>query len=132
MQARLLIPAATLAALALPASPVAAKQVALTIADNGKTVTLHQGDTIAVTLDANQTTPFHWVITRHPRPAVAKVTLNRYVQGTSGVAGAPGTQRYRLKATGVGMTTFAAQYQEITSGAVGTGHSRFAVHVRVR
>jgi predicted secreted protein len=132
MQARLLMPAATLAALALTASPAAAKQVALTIADTGRTVTVHQGDTIAIALASNQTTPFHWVVTTHPRAAVARVVSARYVEGDTGLAGAPGVQRYRLRATGAGRTSFKTEYQEITSGDVGTGKSTFSVTIRVR
>jgi predicted secreted protein len=132
MQARLLMSATTLAALALTASPAAAKQVALTIADSGTTVSVHRGDTIAIALAANQTTPFHWVVTRKPQTTVARVTSSRYVQGTTGLAGAPGMQRYRLKATGKGRTAFATQYQEISSGTVGTGKSTFSVTIRVR
>jgi predicted secreted protein len=132
MQARLLMPAATLAALALTASPAAAKQVALTIADTGTTVTVHRGDTIAIALASNQTTPYHWVVTWRPRPKVARLTSSRYVQGTGGVPGAPGTQRYRLKAAGTGRTTFATEYQEISTGAIGTGKSTFSVTIRVR
>jgi predicted secreted protein len=132
MQARLLMPAAALAALALTASPAAAKQVALTIDDTGSTVTLHKGDTIAIALESNQTTPFHWVVTTKPRPQVGRVTVNRYIQGTAGLAGAPGMQRYVIRATGKGTTRFAAQYQEITSGSVGSGDSTFAVRIRVR
>jgi predicted secreted protein len=132
MQARLLMPAALLAALTFTASPAAAKQVTLTIADTGTTVSVHQGDTIAIALPANQTTPYHWVVTWRPRPAVARVASSRYVQGTSGLPGAPGTQRYRLKATGAGRTAFAAEYQEISSGTIGTGKSTFSVTVRVR
>src|SRR4051812_18760987 len=107
MQARLLMPAAALAALALTASPAAAKQVAVTIADTGTTVTVHRGDTIRVALDANETTPYHWVVTRRPRAAVARIVTDRYLPGTSGMPGAPGTQRYTLKATGTGRTSFA-------------------------
>jgi predicted secreted protein len=132
MQARLLMPAVALAALALPASPAAAKQVALTIADTGTTVSVHRGDTIRVALEANETTPFHWVVTRRPRATVAKVTSSRYVQSPSDLAGAPGLQHYTVKATGRGRTSFAAQYQEISSGAVGSGSSRFTVTIRVR
>jgi predicted secreted protein len=132
MQARLLMPAATLAALTLTASPAAAKQVALTIADTGKTVTVHEGDTIAIALKANQTTPFHWVVTTRPKARVARVVSARYVQGTTGLAGAPGTQRYRLRATGAGRTSFTTEYQEISSGAVGSGPSTFSVTIRVR
>jgi predicted secreted protein len=129
---RLLLPVAALATLALAATPAAAKQVQLTIADDGRTIAVAPGDTLVVTLDANQTTPFHWVVTQRPKPSVVRISSAKYVQPSAPIPGKGGTQRYVLKAVGGGLTRFHAQYQEISTGhRQGTG-SIFAVRIRVK
>jgi predicted secreted protein len=129
---RLLLAAvAAVAGLGATASTAAAKQVKLTIADDGAHVRVAKGDTIAITLAANQTTPFHWVAYDKPNPKVARLTGARYVQGGSGMPGAGGTQRYTIKATGKGATAFATQYQEISTGAPGRGRSDFVITITV-
>jgi predicted secreted protein len=127
-----LVPAAALAALAVTAVPASAKQVKLSIADTGKTVMVSKGDTIAITLPSNQTTPYHWVIVGKPSTKVAKVTRNQYVGSGSGVPGAPGHQYYTIAAKGTGKTNFTAQYQEISTGEEGTGKSAFSIAIKVR
>jgi len=123
---------AAAAALGIAATPAAAKQVKLTIADDGAHVKVDKGDTIAISLPSNQTTPFHWVVTAKPKTRVAKLTSARYVQGGSNLPGAGGTQRYTIKATGTGATAFATQYQEISTGAPGRGRSDFVITITVR
>jgi predicted secreted protein len=123
---------AAVATLGIAAGPAAAKQVKLTIADDGAHVKVDKGDTIAISLPSNQTTPFHWVVTAKPKTRVAKLTNARYVQGGSNLPGAGGTQRYTIKATGTGATAFATQYQEISTGAPGRGRSDFVITITVR
>jgi predicted secreted protein len=125
-------PLAAVAALAVAAVPASAKQVRLTIKDTGKTVVVHKGDTIAIALPSNQTTPYHWVVTGKPNAKVARVTRNQYVASNSGTPGAPGRQHYTIAARGTGKTNFTAQYQEISSGEEGTGQSEFSIAIRVR
>jgi predicted secreted protein len=135
MHRRLLIPALALATLSVASAPAAAKQVTLTIADSGHTVTVHRGDTIRVALKANETTPYHWVVTKRPDRSVARVTSARYVQSAGedgGMVGVGGTQRYTLDAVRAGSTRFVTQYQEISTGEVSGSDSRFAVRIRVR
>lgn len=132
MHGRLLLaPVAAAAALAVAAGPAAAKQVNLTIADTGGTVSVKKGDTISITLAANQTTPYHWVVTARPKPSVARVTRSRYIQGGSNLPGAGGTQRYVIRATGKGRTGFETEYQELNTGQPGSGRSDFAITIKV-
>ena len=63
---------------------------------------------------------------------MARLTSAKYVQGGSGLPGAGGTQRYTIKATGRGATAFATQYQEISTGAPGSGRSDFVITITVR
>jgi len=123
---------AAAAALGIAATPAAAKQVKLTIADDGAHVRVNKGDTIAISLPSNQTTPYHWVVTTRPRARVARITSQKYVQGGSNMPGAGGTQHYTIKATGAGATAFATQYQEISTGEPGSGRSDFVITVTVR
>jgi predicted secreted protein len=123
---------AAVATLGIAAAPAAAKQVKLTIADDGAHVKVDKGDTIAISLPSNQTTPFHWLVTTRPKPRVAKLTSAKYVQGGSNLPGAGGAQHYTIKATGTGATAFASQYQEISTGAPGSGRSDFVITITVR
>ena len=62
---------------------------------------------------------------------IAKLTSAKYVQGGSGMPGAGGTQQDTIKATGTGATAFATQYQEISTGAPGSGRSDFVITITV-
>ena len=130
---RLLLAAVVaVATLGLGASTAAAKQVKLTIADDGAHVRVSKGDTISITLASNQTTPYHWVVTAKPKSSVAQITRSQYVQGGSNLPGAGGTQQYVIKAAGQGATAFATQYQEISTGAAGSGRSDFVITITVK
>lgn len=128
----LLVALAATAALGIAAHPASAKQVKLTIADDGAHVRINQGDTIAISLPSNQTTPYHWVVTTRPKTSVARVTKAKYVDGASNLPGSGGTQQYTIKGTGKGATSFASQYQEISTAAPGSGRSDFVITITVR
>jgi predicted secreted protein len=129
MTRRLLLPVAALAAFAVAASPAAAKQVKLTKAASGTTVTVHVGDTIAIALAANETTGYRWTVGTRPAAAVARLTTSRYVAPGNGVPGQGGTQRYVIKALGTGRTRFATSYAQVGSGDKGAS---FSIRVRVK
>ncbi|MBX5440028.1 MAG: protease inhibitor I42 family protein [Solirubrobacteraceae bacterium] len=129
MHGRVLLPLAALLALALPATPAAAHRIALTADDSGSTVRAHVGDRITIALDANETTGYRWSVTTAPKPAVARVTRDRYVAQETGMAGSGGTQRYTIRVRGTGRTTFAATYAQVGSGDVG---QRFRIVIRAR
>ncbi len=133
MSGRLLLaPVVAAVAIGVAASPAAAKQVKLTIADTGKTVSVSKGDTISISLASNQTTPYHWVVTTKPNAKVAKVTKAKYVGAGTGVPGEGGQQQYVIAAKGAGKTSFKTEYQEISSGEVGSGKSTFAITIKVK
>ncbi len=130
---RLLIAAvAAVAALGVSAATAAAKNVRLTIADDGAHVKVHKGDTISISLASNQTTPYHWVVTSRPKARVARVTQARSTSRAAPASPAPaGRSSYVDQAKGTGATAFATQYQEISTGAPGTGRSDFVITITV-
>ncbi|HEY8581587.1 MAG TPA: protease inhibitor I42 family protein [Capillimicrobium sp.] len=127
MPARLLA-ATTIAALAV-AAPASAKTVTVTAADRGDTVRAEQGDTIRVSLAANQTTPFKWAVTKRPAAGVARLVGQRYVSPADAPPGAPGRQLYEIRATGAGTTAFRAAYRPLSGGRAA---QRFGISIRVR
>lgn len=127
MHGRILTVAA--AALALGAAPAAARRVDVTQADSGSVVTVQRGDTIRISLPANVTTGYRWILSRRPDPAVARLRSARYVPPARTLPGAGGTQRYVLRGTGPGTTALRAVYRQVGSEALGR---RFAVRIRVR
>jgi predicted secreted protein len=130
MTRRLVLPVAALAAFAVAASPAAAKQVKLTKADSGKTVTVHKGDTIAISLASNETTGYSWKVGTTPSRKVARVTTDKYIAARRGSPpGSGGTQSYVIKAVGKGSTAFATTYTQVGSGNVGP---KFAIKIRVK
>ncbi len=129
MHRRLLVPAAALTALALSATPAAAKTIAVTEAADGTTVVARAGDTIRIALASNPTTGYDWAITRRPARAVAILRSARYVPPAASMPGAGGVQRYVLRARGAGTTRFAARYAQAGSGDVG---QTFSIQLRVR
>jgi predicted secreted protein len=129
MHGRLLLPLAALLALALPAATASAHRISLTAADSGQTVRAHIGDRITIALDANETTGYRWSVTTRPKPAVARVTRDRYVAEETGMVGSGGTQHYTIRVRGTGRTTFAATYAQVGSGDVG---QRFRIVIRAR
>jgi predicted secreted protein len=128
----LLAALAAVAALGTAAGPAAAKTVKLNVVDDGAHVKVDKGDTIAISLPSNQTTPYHWVVTTKPKTSVARLTSAKYVGSGSGMPGAGGQQLYTIKATGKGATAFSTQYQEISTGAPGSGRSDFVITITVR
>jgi predicted secreted protein len=131
---RLLVAAAaTVAALSLSTSVAVAKTINLKIDDTNDVQVVHVGDLIKVSLPANNTTPYHWKITHQPNKKVAKVVKTSYVQGgKSGLAGAPGTQKYVVKAVGKGKTVIVMRYLEISTGVGGGKDSAMDLPIIVK
>ena len=120
-----------MAALALAAcGGSGGKSVALTQADNGKTVALKSGDTLRITLPENLTTPYAWKFTAKPSAQVLTLTSSKYVPTPVApkVAGSGGHQIYTFKVKRAGTTSIglALSYVGRTPKVV----QRFALNVR--
>jgi inhibitor of cysteine peptidase len=80
-------------------------EVHLKDADNGATVRLARGGTLTVTLESNPSTGFSWYLAALAGPELELVGEPQYVPpvSTTPVVGAPGTQVFTFRATGIGM-----------------------------
>ena len=87
-------------ALALTASASAAV-IKLDAHVNGKTVRVHVGDRIVLTLKANASTGYRWRLVSRGVP-VLRLDSARYVPGSKEVLGSPGTYvaRFTVRAAG--------------------------------
>ena len=119
-------------ALALAPSAAHALEVVAREADSGRTVTLHRGDTLRVSLEENPSTGFGWQIARKPARRVLVRRSNRYVappQRDPPVAGAPGRRVIVWRAVGRGSTRLALR---LVPPGGGKASERFRLRVRVR
>jgi len=105
--------AATVVSAAIgPAEPALNTPLALTLADNGKTVNLANHKSITIILTGNATTGFRWDVTKVTGPALQKVgdvQYNSYNTATP-VAGTPGTFVATFKPVAPGTTTIDMGY----------------------
>ncbi len=97
----------------LPAG-ISANEVSLTNEDNGKTVSLHTGDTLVINLRGNITTGYSWNVVE-PQPSMLTVLGKLYRQYVPdphrpGVCGSPGTFIFRFQAASVGSSELAFAY----------------------
>jgi inhibitor of cysteine peptidase len=98
-------------------------------AQNGKSVTMHDGDQLLVSLKANVTTGFAWKIGSVKREVLKPHSI-KYVPDLNPkhLVGAGGTYKLRLKALAKGTTTLRLKYLR-SGGEVG---SSYALRVIVR
>ncbi|UGS36607.1 protease inhibitor I42 family protein [Capillimicrobium parvum] len=117
------------AALMVAAAPADARQVDVTESMSGTTVTVRTGDTIRISLPANETTGYRWGLVKRPDRSVARITRRHYRPDGGGMPGAGGTQIFRLRSTRSGRTRIAVAYAQVGSGTVG---DTFSLRIRVR
>ena len=78
--------------------------------DNGKTIDLAKGRTLAVELASNPSTGYSWEMKGDPAPL--KLISSKFEQqDQSGKAGAPGAQQFRFEATAAGASTLKLVYR---------------------
>ncbi len=114
-------------ALALAAPVSAATVVGIGEQANGKSVALHRGDTLAVTLPANPSTGYAWKVSAVDRHVLA-ATANGFVAPTTKLVGAPGVAVLLFRAAAAGKTVLRLAYVAPGTGKAG---QRFSVTVRV-
>lgn len=111
-------PASTTSTSAAPTTTRRGATVQVGAADNGKTVTLHVGDTLEVVLTACQDCGYSWYMTGKPNPAVftyegeqsATPSTTSTTAGEPPVVGQPVTDTWTFKAVGAHTTGFIAGY----------------------
>ncbi len=103
--------------------------VTLTQADNGKTVEVRQGDTIAVQLAENPTTGFRWAIDKLDQK-IAKPQNDSYSPASGGGVGGGGMRTFTLLAAATGTTPLELKlWREWEGNASIT--QRFAVNLHI-
>lgn len=109
-----LIVAAALATAAGACAPDAGSsgELRVTEADSGQAVSLDVGQTLVLTLSANPTTGYDWMVTEPGAPQLRQDGEGVYVQdpGSAGAIGAGGTKTYRFLAAEPGATTLGLAY----------------------
>jgi predicted secreted protein len=104
------------------------KSVELTQRDSGKSVDVKVTEVLIITLPANHSTPYHWVLTQAPDPQVLEKIANTYVS-SPGPPGTGGHEVWRFRAIGEGGTALQLDYQSLEGTPTG---QRFSLGVRVQ
>jgi inhibitor of cysteine peptidase len=89
-----------------------ATDLAVTEADNGKTLTLGDNKTATISLAGNATTGYSWTVTKTDGTALEQVGTAEYVpdRAPPGMVGTGGTSVFKFKAAKLGPTTITLAY----------------------
>jgi inhibitor of cysteine peptidase len=104
----------TAAALAATSVALAATVVKVGPSSNGKTVVLHAGDALLVSLPGNATTGYQWRVKALDQKVV-KLVKSSYVAPKTGKVGSGGTYKLRFSAVGFGATKLVLGYVQAGS-----------------
>jgi predicted secreted protein len=105
------------------------KAVELNERDSGKSIDVFVTQVLIITLPANQSTPYHWVLTQEPNPAVLEKVANTY-ESEEGPPRTDGSEIWRFRAIGEGGTQLQLDYVSVDGGPP-TG-DRFSLSVRAQ
>ena len=105
------------------------KAVPLNEKDSGKSIDVFVTQVLIITLPANHTTPYHWVLTQEPNPAVLEKVANTY-EAEDGPPGTGGSEIWRFRAIGEGSAQLQLDYVAVDGGPA-TG-DRFSLSVRAQ
>ena len=86
------------------------REVKVGAADNGREITLKQGQTLAVALEANPTTGYNWLLVSEPDSAVLSVVGDEFEAPSRDRVGAGGVTTWRFRALATGETSFQLGY----------------------
>jgi predicted secreted protein len=95
--------------------------------DSGTSVEAKVGNTLVLTLVANHSTPYHWVLTQAPDPSILVKTSNTY-ESEGGQPGSGGQEIWKFRARGEGSTALQLVYQSVNGAPNG---DRFSISVHV-
>lgn len=98
--------------------------------DSGKTVTLHQGDTLIVTLDGNPTTGYSWLM-QTMEPAILEQVGEPAFTPDSNQIGAPGKISLTFQAVETGEAKLVLNYMRSFEADIAPSHT-FEVTVVVK
>ena len=82
----------------------------LTQSESGSTVTLQEGETLTLDLDANPTTGFQWQVISDPNARVLEVKGSKYLASEGDQVGGGGIETWTFKAVSAGKTTVVMSY----------------------
>ncbi|MGD0611997.1 MAG: protease inhibitor I42 family protein [Anaerolineales bacterium] len=85
-------------------------RVQLTMHDNGRHVTLHVGDILAIGLEANPSTGYTWKMVQQDPSLLGEQGTAQFKAASTGLVGAPGIQTLIFKALKAGETTLTLGY----------------------
>ncbi len=125
-----LLAVCALSTMLLPAGCISTTPLALSEEDTGTTQTLKVGQELKVTLEANPTTGYQWVLDGHLPPQLEQVGLPEFTAGSPAM-GSGGTEVWTFVAKESGAASVALKYWrsfEPTSPPVST----FSVDVEVK
>ncbi len=100
----------TLTACSSLAANAAPDTTNISASDAGKTIELHKGDTLVVSLEGNATTGYSWAVA-DPAPAILKQLGDFEVTPVSDAIGAPGTMVLKFSAVQAGQATLTLEYR---------------------
>jgi len=98
-----------LALVACSQTSAAGSKISIGTGDAGKTITLHPGDTLVVTLDGNITTGYNWLM-QPMDPAILKQVSEPAYTPESNQAGAPGKIVLTFQAVKTGQANLVLNY----------------------
>jgi inhibitor of cysteine peptidase len=118
----------SIAVVALGLAPAAgAAVIKLGTSANAKTLHVHVGDRLVLTLPANSSTGYSWSIVQSGAPALHLVSAS-YMDGRPGVPGAPGSYVARFTVRSAGRGKLSLTYVRHTHPATPPA-ARFAVSI---
>ena len=90
------------------------------------------GSSFEIVLEANNTTPYHWVFTAKPDASVVAYEGREYETdpGSEGLTGAGGTETFSFEATAAGSTEIGLAYEELSGDGPTTEKIEAKVTVR--
>lgn len=94
----------------IAATVAAASDVAIREGANGKTISVHAGQVVEVSLPSNPTTGYQWAVRGDPAPLVL-VKSDFVAAQSDGRMGAGGTQKLRFKAAAAGTSEIVLDYK---------------------
>ena len=102
----------------------------LTMADNGKPMTLRIGETLAVMLDSNPSTGYGWQVVPMKHAILEMAGEPEYTPPAQPLPGAGGQHTFQFAAVGAGTATLALVYRRSFEPNVAPAQ-RFTVRVTV-
>lgn len=126
-----LLASATPIALVLCAPTIAAGAVAVTEAQNGKTITIEQGAPLVITLESNPSTGYGWQVSKNDEAILKMHSAPTFRPAAHEMPGAPGHQSFRFVAISTGSDTIDLEYRRPWETSV-TPAKTFSIIVTVK